>query len=149
DFDEVCRTLHTFKRLDGLRQGSDGAVLGNAVLAPNLSLHLTFAQRVLAVQHPAEYRVMLCRWSLRVSQPDQVRVRPTIALLILHGLMREVIRTAFRVPAANGVAQAATPTTHCVHVFGEVEQVRADAADLVQVRECVSLRLRITMRHDE
>src|SRR5207248_1041213 len=42
------------------------------------------------------------------------------------------------------------PTTaHCVHVFGEVEQVRANAADLAQVRERVRLRRHVTVRRDE
>ena len=76
-------------------------------------------------------------------------MRPTIALLILHRLVREIIGFAFHVPTRDGVTQTATPAAHRVHVFREVEQVRADAADLAQVRERVSLRLRVTVRHDE
>jgi hypothetical protein len=76
-------------------------------------------------------------------------VRPAIALLILHGLVREIIGTAIHIPVADGVAQTATPAAHRVHIFREVEQVRADAADLAQVRERVRLRLRVAVRHDE
>src|SRR5439155_7890899 len=115
----------------------------------NLALHFAFTERVRAIQHPAENRVMLWRRSLRVSEAKQVAVRPTIALLILHGLVREIVGFTFHVPTGDGVTQTATPAAHRVHVFGEVEQVRADAADLAQVRECVSLRRRVAMRHDE
>src|SRR5207247_789113 len=115
----------------------------------NLALHFAFTKRIRAGQHPAEYRVMLWRRSLRVSEAEQVAVRPAIALLILHRLVRESVGFAFDVPTGDGVAQTATPATHRVHVFREVEQVRADAADLAQVRECVSLRLRVTVRHDQ
>src|ERR1051326_7114541 len=68
-----------------------------------------------------------------------------MALLILYCLVGAVVRAAFHVPTRNGVAEPATPATHCVHVFSEVEQVRADAADLAQARECVSLRLCLTV----
>ena len=84
-----------------------------------------------------------------MSETEQVGVRPAIALLILHGLMRESIGVAFDIPATNCTAETAAPATHGVHVFREVEQVRADAADLVQVRERVRLRRHITVRHDE
>src|SRR5947208_15865451 len=80
---------------------------------------------------------------------EQVAVRPAIALLILHGLAGEIAGFTFQVPTRDGVTKTATPATHCVHVLCEVKQVRADAADLAQVRECVSLRLRVAMRHDE
>src|SRR5438128_5664425 len=92
---------------------------------------------------------MLWRWRLRVSEAKQVAVRPTIALLVLHSLVRENVGFSFHVPTSDGVTQTATPATHRVHVFREVEQVRADAADLAQVRERVGLRLRVTVRHDE
>ena len=84
-----------------------------------------------------------------MGEAEQVAVRPTVTLLILHGLVREVIGTAIHIPVADSVAQTATPTAHRVHVFREVEQVRADAADLAQVRERVRLRLRVAVRHDE
>jgi hypothetical protein len=38
---------------------------------------------------------------------------------------------------------------HGIHVFGEVKQVRANAADLAQVRERVRLRLGVTVRDCE
>src|SRR5439155_14642755 len=117
------------------------AILRDAVFAANLALHFAFAEGVCSGQHPAENRIVLSRRSLRMSEAEQVAVRPTIALLILHRLVGEIICTAVRVPVTNGVAQTAAPTAHRVHVFGEVEQVRADAAYLAQVRECVSLRL--------
>jgi len=77
-----------------------------------------------------------------MSEAEQVAVRPTIALLILHCLVRESFGFTFHVPTGDGVTQTATPTTHRVHVFGEVEQVRADAADLAHVPEGVELRVR-------
>src|SRR6058998_1914773 len=92
---------------------------------------------------------MLWRRSLRMSEAKQVAVRPAIALLILRGLVRKIVGFAFHVPTGDGITQTATPATHRVHVFREVEQVRADAADLAQVRECVSLCLRVAVRHDE
>src|SRR6185436_4629128 len=92
---------------------------------------------------------MLWRRSLRVSEAKQVTVRPTIALLILHRLVREIAGFTFHVPTRDGVTQTATPATHCVHVLGEVEQVRADAADLAQVRERVRLCLRVAVRHNQ
>ena len=84
-----------------------------------------------------------------MSEAEQVGVRPAIALLILHRLVREVIGTTVHIPAADRVAKTTAPAAHRIHVFGEVEQVRADAADLVQVRERVRLCRRITVRHDE
>src|SRR5437867_8185646 len=86
---------------------------------------------------------------MRLSKAKQVAVRPAIALLILHRLVREIVGIAFHVPARDGVAQTTTPTAHRIHVFGEVEQVRSDTADLAQVRKGVSLRLRVAVRHDE
>src|SRR5947208_3884612 len=80
---------------------------------------------------------------------EQVAVRPAIALLILHGLAGEIAGFTFQVPTGDGVTQTATPATHCVHVLCKVEEVRADAADLAQVRERVRLRLRVTVRHDQ
>jgi len=78
---------------------------------------------------------VLWRKGLRVSETEQVAVRPAIALLILHRLVREIAGFTFHVPTRDGVTQTATPATHRVHVFGEVEQVRADTADLVEVLE--------------
>src|SRR5207247_6137769 len=115
----------------------------------NLALHFAFTKRIRAGQHPAEYRVMLWRRSLRVSEAKQVAVRPTIALLILHRLVCESVGFTFHVPTGDGVTQTATPATHRVHVLREVEQVRAYAADLAQVRERVRLRLRVAVRHDQ
>jgi hypothetical protein len=80
-----------------------------------------------------------------VSEAEQVAVRPTIALLVLDRLVREVVGRAIRVPVADGIAQTATPAAHGVGVFGEVEQMRADAADLAHVRERVSLCLSVTV----
>jgi len=84
-----------------------------------------------------------------MSEAKQVAVRPTIALLILHRLVREVVGFTLDIPTADGVAQTAAPATHRVHVFREVEQVRANAADLAKVRKRVSLCLRVAVRHDE
>jgi hypothetical protein len=50
-------------------------------------------------------------------------------------LVREIVGFTFHVPSSDGVPQTAASASHRVHVFGEVEHVRADAADLAQVRE--------------
>src|SRR5205823_5759622 len=100
-----------------------------------LALHFAFAERFSAGQHPAEDRIVLSRRSLRVSETEQVAVRPAIALLVLHRLVCQAVGLAADIPAPNGIAQTAAPTAHGVHVFGEVEQVRADAADLAEVLE--------------
>src|SRR5207244_1670573 len=107
------------------------------------------AERIGAGQHPAEYRVMRCRGSLRVSQAEQVALRPTVTLLILHRLERKVVSLAADIPSRHRVAHTPAPATHRVHVFREVEQVRADAANLANVRKCVSLRLCVAVRYDE
>jgi hypothetical protein len=75
---------------------------------------------------------------LRVTK--QVAVRPTIALLLLHSLVRQLISLAAYIPAPDGIAQTAAPTTQSIHILSKVEQMRADAADLCQVLECQSLR---------
>ena len=62
------------------------------------------------------------RTRCQMSEAEHVAVRPTIALLILHSLVRQVMGTAVHIPMADGVAETAAPAAHCVHVFGEVEQ---------------------------
>jgi hypothetical protein len=141
DFARAGSALGLLEGFDELRQCADRAILGDTVFTANLALHFAFTQRIRAGQQPAEHRFVLGRRSLWVSEAEQVAVRPTIALLILHRLVREIIGTAVNIPVANGVAQTTAPTAHGIHVFGEVEQVRANAADLVQVRKRVRLRL--------
>jgi len=84
-----------------------------------------------------------------MGEAEQVRMRPAIALLILHRLVREVFGTAVHIPATHSVAETTAPATHRIHVFREVEQVRANAADLAQVCERMSLRRHITVRYHE
>src|SRR5206468_1743860 len=112
DFAGTRCALCLLEGFNELRQCACCAILRDAIFTANLALHFAFTQRVRTGEHPAEHRVMLCRRSLRVSETEQVAVRPTIALLILHRLMREVIGTTVRVPMANGIAQTATPTAH-------------------------------------
>src|SRR6516164_7483334 len=71
-------TLCLFKRLNKLWQFSDGAVLGDAILTADLALHLAFTEGIGTGQHPAEYRVVPGRWRLRVSETEQVGVRPAV-----------------------------------------------------------------------
>jgi hypothetical protein len=77
-----------------------------------------------------------------VSQAKQVAVRPTIALLILHCLVRQIISLTADVPTTYGIAQTTAPTTQSIYILGEVEQVSADTADLGQVLEGQSLGFR-------
>jgi hypothetical protein len=63
----------------------------------NLTLHFAFAERICTREHPTEHCVVLNGRSLRVSKAEQVGVRPTITLLILHRLVREVIGTAIHI----------------------------------------------------
>src|SRR5207247_501743 len=97
------------------------------------ALHFTFAERLRAVEHPAEDRFVFTARRLRVCEAKQVSVRPAIALLILHRLAREVINLTADIPAPNGIAQATAPTTQSIHILREVEQVRPDTADLAEV----------------
>src|SRR5437773_8610067 len=114
DFVLARRLLGLLERLDEPRQCADRRILRDTVFTANLALHFAFAERIGAGQHPAEYRVMLCRWSLRVSQAEQVAVRPTVALLILHRLEREVVCLAADIPATHRVAQTAAPTAQSI-----------------------------------
>jgi len=70
---------------------------------------------------------------LRVCEAKQVTVRPAIALLILHRLVRQFISFTTDIPATHGISQATTPTTQSIHILREVEQVRPDTADLAEV----------------
>ena len=70
-----------------------------------------------------------------MGEAEQVAVGPAIALLILHRLVSEVVRLTADIPATHGVAQTAAPAAQSIHILGEVEQVRADAADLAQALE--------------
>ena len=85
---------------------------------------------------------MLSRRSLRVRQAEQVAVRPTVALLVLHHLVSQLVGFLLQVPAANRIAEATAPTAQSIHILSEVEQVGADAADLGQVLEGQSLGFR-------
>src|SRR5205814_4150884 len=122
-----------------LRKLADRSVFCDAIFTANLALHFAFTELIRAGQHPTEYRVMLCRWSLRVSQAQQVAVRPTVTLLVLHRLEREVVGLAVDIPATHRVAQSAAPTAQSIHIFREVEQVSTDTADLGELLECKRL----------
>jgi len=60
--------------------------------------------------------------------------------------MREIVGAAVCIPVTHSVAQTTTPAAHGVHVFGKVEQVRADAADLAEVLEGQGLGFSIAVR---
>src|SRR6266700_3533112 len=91
--------------------------------------------RTSAREHPAEDRFVFTARRLRVCEAKQVAVRPAIALLILHRLVRQVISFTADIPATHGIAQATTPTTQSIHILREVEQVRPDTADIAEVLE--------------
>ena len=103
DFACVRSALRLLERFDELRQFADCGILRHTVFTANLALHFAFAERIRARQHPAENRFVLSRRSLRVSEAEQVAVRPTIALLILHGLVREIVGLAVDIPAATAL----------------------------------------------
>src|SRR6266568_3853587 len=141
NFNDVRRSLHTLERFDELRQRTDCSIPGNTVFTANLALHFAFAERLRkggrtsAREHPAEDRFVFTARRLRVCEAKQVTVRPAIALLILHRLVRQFISFTTDVPATHGNAQATTPTTQSIHILREVEQVRPDTADLAEVLE--------------
>ena len=135
--------------LDELWQFPHRIVLGDSIFPTNFALHLAFTERIRTRKHPAEDRVMLAGGSLRMGEAEQVAVRPAIALLVLHGLVGKVAGPTIHVPVANRIAETAAPTAHGVHVFREVKKVCANAADLVQIRECVSFRRRVTVGHHQ
>src|SRR5205823_3649163 len=114
-------------------------ILRHALFSANLALDLPFAELIRAGQHPAEDRFVFAARRLRVSQAEQVAVRPAVALLIFHRLEGQAVSLAADVPTAHRVAQTATPAPQGVHVLREVEQVRADAADLPELLECERL----------
>src|SRR5205085_5705565 len=128
-----------------LRQFANRTIPRYTIFTTNLALHFAFTQRVRASQHPAEHRIVLWRRSLRMSEANQIRVRPTIALLILHGLVRQIVGLAADIPTAYCITQTATPTAQSIHIFCEVEQVRANSADLAEVLECQSLAFSIAV----
>ena len=102
------------------REGEDGGiVLGRTtgIADFNDPVHSANAVRLDATNDC----VVLHGRSLRVGEAEQVCVRPTVTLLILHGLVREVIGTAIHLPVADSVAETATPAAHRVHIFREVE----------------------------
>src|ERR1051325_2118229 len=76
-------------------------------------------------------------------------MRPTIALLVLHSLVRQFISLAIDIPPTNGVAQTAAPTPQSIHIFRKVEQVRADAANLAEDLECQRTSLLAPVSCDE
>src|SRR5262249_43260455 len=88
-----------------------------------------------SAEHPAEHRIVLGRRRLRVREAQQVAVRPTIALLILHGLAGEFVSLTTNVPTRHRIAQTTAPTAQSIDIFREVEQVRADTAYLPEVLE--------------
>jgi hypothetical protein len=63
----------------------------HTVLTIHLAPDRALAQALRAGQNPAEDRFVLSRRSLRVSQPQQVAVRPAVALLILHHLVSQLV----------------------------------------------------------
>jgi hypothetical protein len=124
---------------DDIRQLAGRSVGGHTVFTVDLALHRALTQTISTSQDPAEDRLVLSRSCLRVRQAQQVAVRPTVALLVLHHLVSQLVGFLLQVPAANRVAETAAPTAQSIHILGEVEQVGADAADLGQVLEGQSL----------
>src|ERR1019366_4289445 len=120
----------------------------HTVFAVDLALNRALAQTFRAGQNPAEDGFVLSRRSLRVRESQQVAVRPTVTLLVLHRLVSQLVGFLIQVPAANRVAQNTAPAAQSVHILSEVEQVGADAADFGQVLEGQSLGFRAAVsRH--
>jgi len=72
---------------------------------------------------------MLWRGSLRVSQAEQVAMRPTVALQILHRLQSEVVNLAADIPATHRVAQRPARIADFNDPVHGAHAVRLDAAD--------------------
>ena len=66
----------------------------------------------------------------RVRQPEQVAVADALALAVLDRLVGDRLRRPGCVPAADRAPQRAAPAAEALHERGELEQVRAGAADL-------------------
>jgi hypothetical protein len=73
---------------------------------------------------------VLGRGRLRVRETQEVAVRPAVALAVLDGLVGERVDVLALIPRADRAAQPAAPAAELLDVGGEVEQVRADAADV-------------------
>ena len=116
-------------------QCADLGIRRHAWFALNAARDRAFAEALGAGENPAEDRFVIPTRGLRMRQAEQVAMRPTIALLILHDLAGQVVGLAADIPAAHGVAQTAAPTAQGINILREVEQVRADPADLAEVLE--------------
>jgi hypothetical protein len=60
-----------------------------------------------------------------MRQPQQVAMRPAIALLVLDRLVGELVDRPRQVPAGDRTAQAAPPAAHRLDGLSELEQMRA------------------------
>jgi hypothetical protein len=89
---------------------------------------------------------VLGRGRLGVREAQEVAVRPAVALAVLDDLVGERVDVLALVPRADRAAQPAAPAAELLDVGGEVEQVRADAADLGERVERGALGLLIAVR---
>jgi len=129
----LVRLLGVLEGRDDFRQALQAGGLVGLLNQNTLDLALDGVrparqEGVHALEHPTKDGLPSRATRLRVRQPEQVRVGPAVALLILDRLIRQSV-SLLVIPPANRMAEAATPAAHGVDVFSEVEQVRSDAAD--------------------
>src|ERR1019366_4942206 len=86
--------LGLLEGFNDLRQLAGRGIGCHTVFAVDLALNRALAQAFSAGQDPAEDGFVLSRRSLRVSQAEQVAVRPAVALLVLHHLARQPALTS-------------------------------------------------------
>ena len=105
------------------------------------------ANRIAA--HPVEQ--LLARRLLRgrMRKPQQVAVRPASALTVLHRLQRKPVHRLPGVPRSDTAPEPAPPAAQALDGLGELEQVRARAADPRDRRHGEPLGLVIANRRRE
>src|SRR6478736_1782132 len=74
---------------------------------------------------------------------QDVTVRPSLALSVLHQLVGQLVGILLRVPLANRGAKTTTPATELLEVADELEEMRAGANHLVDLLTGVLLGLRL------
>jgi len=77
-----------------------------------------------------------------MRQPQQVAVRPTVALPVLRRLPRQLVRRLGDVPGCHRLTQQPAPAAEALHELREMEQMRPDPSDLRERLGSLTLRPR-------
>src|SRR5688572_12792962 len=100
-----------------------------AIHRHRLALRGLLFERFRTAHHVAVECVVLRGRSLRVRQSKQIAMAPAVALLVLQCLVSEPLDRLIVVPSCDRSTQTATPPAELLHVAGEMEKVRSDAAN--------------------